>query len=599
MRVVTVLATLLAALVGGRPASAGDAAGASLTLFHNNDGESRLLGDDNFGGAAHFVSTLNGLRSTFAGRDQLTVSSGDNFLAGAAFNASLASGPAGGRTFFDGLALSAIGYDAITLGNHDFDFGPEVLAEFIGFYNANGGTAPFLSSNLDFSAEPALAGLVGGQIAKSTVVTRGAERYGIIGATTTDLPIVSNPGGVVAGAVLPAIQAEVDALIAQGVNKIILSSHLQDLTNELSLVGQLRGVDVVIAGGGDELLINSPNARNTLAQRDGAYPVIATDADGKNVAVVTTVGEYFYVGQLNVEFDPLGDVVNVSGDAHLVSKAAVAPDAGVQSSVVVPLQSAIAATNALQIATTNVFLEHNQGNPGGPRVIRVRETNLGNIVADSFVWAVDNEARGLTPGNTLIGLTNSGGIRDNLDDNTDGVITQGEATAVLPFSNTMAVIGDVSPATLVAMLENSVSAVAADNGRFAQISGIAFDYDPNLPAGGRVLEVRLGDGTLVWNRASGPVFTGVFDVATNSFVAGGGDNYGPSIAGRPTTILSTGYADALIGYLTSSPLVGGLGGFVSASDYPVAGEGRINIVPEPTAAATLLVTLAAALRRRG
>lgn len=584
---------LPAALVAVVIVSQASAQLSSLTIFHNNDGESRLLGDTNFGGVAHFVTTLNGLRAVHAGRDQVTISSGDNFLAGAAFNASLNSGPPGARSFFDAQALAAIQYDAITLGNHDFDFGPAVLREFIDSYTTSGGSAPFLTANLDFSPDASLAPLVGTRIAKSTIVTRGAERYGIIGATTADLPVISSPGAVGVNPVLPAVQAEIDALLALGVNKIVLSSHLQSFNNEMALISQLRGVDVVIAGGGDELLINSPNARNTLAQRNGPYPVTVADADGKNVAVVTTVGEYFYVGQLNVDFDAAGDVVNVSGDAHLVSKSAVAADPTVQSSIVAPLTAAIAANNALQIGTTDVYLEHNAGNPGGPRVIRRRETNLGNLVADAFVWSVDNEARGLTVGNTLIGLTNSGGIRDNLDDNVDGKITQGEAINVLPFANTTAVLGDVDVPTLVAMLEHSVSAVENDNGRFAHISGIGFTYDDTLAPGSRVLDVRLSDGTQVWSRALGIQFAGLFDIATNSFVAGGGDGYGPAVAGLTSTVLTTNYSDALIGYLTSDVASGGLGGVVLASQYPLSGEGRIVAVPEPASAVMLLALLAA------
>lgn len=573
----------------------------SLTIFHNNDGESKLFGDDNFGGAAHFKTTLDDLRAANTGRDQLTISSGDNFLAGAAFNTSLNSGTPGNRTFYDGLALAEIGYDAITLGNHDFDFGPEILAEFITYYNNNGGNGTFLSANLDFSAEASLDALAtGGSIAKSTVITRGTERYGIIGATTTDLDIVSNPGSVGINAVLPAIQAEVTALEGMGVNKIILSSHLQNLNNELSLVSQLSGIDVVIAGGGDELLLNLPNARNSLADRDGPYPLIRQDSDGKNVAVVTTVGEYFYVGELDVEFDANGDVVNASGfsgDARLVDKNSVLPDASIQTNIIDPLNNALAVANATQIATTDVFLEHNEGDPNGPRVIRDRETNLGNLVADAFVWSVEQAGEGLTPGNKVVGIANSGGIRDNLDDNVDGIITQGEAQAVLPFFNLMAVLGGADADVLAAMLENSVSALPG-NGRFAQISGIEFTYDRTAPAGDRVREVRLDDGTVIWTETAGALTSDLFDIATNSFLAGGGDGYADSIIGLPVELItSQTYADALIGYLTADPSQGGLGGVVSGLDYPLAGAGRIVAIPEP--ASLLLTSLAVVLVCRG
>lgn len=558
---------------------AAQAQAASLTIFHNNDGESKLAGDDNFGGAAYFTATLDALRAANSARDQLTISSGDNFLAGASFNASLASGPIGSRTYFDALALSEIGYDAITLGNHDFDYGPEVLADFVNFYNNNGGSAPFLSSNLDFSGEASLQGLVdSGSIAKSTIITRGTETYGIIGATTETLNIVSNPGAVGIGNVLAAVQAQVDVLENQGVNKIILSSHLQSITNEIDLIGQLRGVDIVIAGGGDELLLNVDNARNTAAQAAGPYPLTVQDAEGKNVAVVTTVGEYLYVGKLDVEFDANGEVVNVGGEPVVVNKNTVTPDAEVVNNVINPLNAATAVANATVIASTEVFLEHSESDTNGPRVIRNRETNLGNLIADAFVWAVRNEGTGLTNGNTLIGLTNSGGIREDLDNDQNGQITQGEAQATLPFTNTMAVIKNVDVDTLVAALENAVSAVPTQNGRFGQISGFSFDFNPENAAGDRVRRIRLADGTLVWDSQSGSAFSGLFDVATNSFLAGEGTPDGYNFAGLDKAILSTLYADALIGYLDQ-----GLGGIVTAEAYGLAGDNRINEVPVPAA----------------
>jgi 5'-nucleotidase/UDP-sugar diphosphatase len=590
-----------AALAAGIALACGSASAASLTIFHNNDGESKLFGDASFGGAAYFASTLDALRAANAGRDQLTLSSGDNFLAGAAFNASLATGPLGSRTYFDALVLKEIGYDAITIGNHDFDFGPAVLADFISYYNTQGGTAPFLSANLDFSGESALQSLKNtGSIASSTIVDRGAERYGIIGVTTETLASVSSPGAVGINPVLGAVQAQVTALEAQGVNKIILSSHLQALGNELALIPQLRGVDVVIAGGGDELLINVDNARNTVAQRTGPYPVTAQDADGRNVAVVTTVGEYLYVGSLNVEFDAMGEVVNVAGEPVVVNKATTTPDADIQNNVINPLNAALAAANSTVIATTDVFLEHSAGNTSGPRVIRQRETNLGNLVADAFVWAVTAEGSGLTTGNMLLGFQNSGGIRDDLDNDQNGEITQGEARAVLPFANTLAVLGNVDVNTLVAALENSVSRIqpngSGTDGRFAQISGFAFDYNPLAAAGSRVQAVRLADGTAVWSRSGGAAYTGLFDLATNSFLAGAGTPDGYNFGSASRTLLSTGYADSLIGYIQL-----GLGGEVLAADYGLAGEGRINPVPVPGAVwlfGSALAGLAAARRRR-
>jgi hypothetical protein len=101
----------------------------------------------------------------------------------------------------------------------------------------------------------------------------------------------------------------------------------------------------------------------------------------------------------------------------------------------------------------------------------------------------------------------------------------------------------------------------------------------------------------VWTRSGGASFAGLFDIATNSFLAGSGTPDGYNFGATRRTLLSAGYADSLIAYMTS-PL--GLDGMVSASDYPLAGVGRINPVPVPGAVWLLGSAMAglATLRRR-
>ena len=197
------------------------------------------------------------------------------FGGGPEFSASLARRPA---PFYDIIALNLIGYDAIVLGNHEFDFGPDVLADAI---RGSSSHAPFLSANLDFSREPRLAELVAtGRIASSTILAVNGESVGVIGATTPGLPYLSSPRNVrVEQDVAAVVQREIDALQAAGVNKIIVVSHLQGVAGDLALAAALRGVDVLIAGGGDELLAN---AGNLLLPGDseeifGPVPVAGTE----------------------------------------------------------------------------------------------------------------------------------------------------------------------------------------------------------------------------------------------------------------------------------------------------------------------------------
>ena len=263
----------------GRRAAAQDAPAFCLTILHNNDAESQLLDAgselESYGGAAAFVSLVEQQRASAAAegcsaldagdvpRAVVTLSSGDNFLAGPEFNASLEKGP----PFYDSLVVNAIGYDALAIGNHEFDFGPEVLADFIGGVDAE---VPFLSANLDLSGEPRLQALAdAGRIAGSVVLERAGQQIAVIGATTEDLPFISSPRDVTVGDVAAAVKAEIAGL-PEGVDKVILISHLQSVNEDVALLQQLEGIDVAIAGGGDELLAS--RARRCCRAMQGTSP---------------------------------------------------------------------------------------------------------------------------------------------------------------------------------------------------------------------------------------------------------------------------------------------------------------------------------------
>lgn len=600
------LAAAVAAAILAAASTTGSAS--SLTLFHNNDGESTLLGSNGFGGFDYFITELETARNAAitAGRDVLTLSSGDNFLAGIAFEASQDRRDAAGgigssfgvdsksNNYYDALALAVVGYDAITLGNHDFDFGPTVLADFINGYRAAGGGATFLSANLDFSAEPdlnVLATAAPPVIAKSTVVTAASgERYGIIGATTETIDNISSPGpNIGIDDVVTAIQGQVALLEAAGVNKIILSSHLQSITNEQALVPLLDGVDVVIAGGGDELLANNPDALTSNPQQpniEGPYPVVV-DRSGQAVPIVTTVGEYRYVGQLEVEFDAAGNVTSFGGDPILVNPAASTKATGdrvtaggvtvnIQDDIMAPLAADDAAIRSEVIGVSEIFLN------GVRADIRTRETNLGDLVTDAFVFSAQ-QLGGIAPGtDALIGLTNGGGIRASIN---GGNVTNADVISVLPFANSLVLLNGVSVGDLVAALAHAVSGYPGQNGGFLQVSGISFEFNQYS---GEIMRVLLEDGTEIYNALLGSVLQDLtLAIATNSFTAGGGDGFGMF---APYTALDLGisYGEALRLYVRD-----GLDGLISAADYGDV-EGRISAVPAPAGLALLMIGLAAA-----
>ncbi len=259
------------------------------------------------------------------------LSAGDNFLAGPEFQASLEKGV----PYYDALALDLIGLDAMTIGNHEFDFGPDVLANFIESFGAD--SPPFISANLDVSAEPRLDALADqGTIVRSTVVEERGRRIGIVAATTPDLPFISSPRDVVVDPdLVTTVQAEIDRVMNRGAKIIIFAPHLQGLDDDFALAPLLRGVDLWVAGGGSEVLANDDDLLVPGDVPFGPYPLYVEDAIGRSVPLVTGQGDYRYVGRLVATFDRGGKLVSVnegvSGPVRVAGGSnpdAVAPDPG-------------------------------------------------------------------------------------------------------------------------------------------------------------------------------------------------------------------------------------------------------------------------------
>jgi 5'-nucleotidase len=504
------------------------------------------------------------------------VSSGDNFLAGPEFNASLEKGV----PYYDGIALDLIGYDALAIGNHEFDFGPDVLEDFIRSFERT--APPFLSANLDVSGEPGLSALEAeGRIAHSTVVKVRGEYVGIVGATTEDLSFISSPRNVTVNDVLSSVQAEVDDLLAAGIDKIILVSHLQSIEEDKLLIAQLRGLDVAVAGGGDELLANADDPLLPGDVPVGPYPEIVMDADSREIPVVTTPGDYRYVGRLIVGFDKDGDVVSVddrSGPVRVYSADGIAPDPEIQALVVEPVALSIEEQAANVIGTSGDRLN------GTRALVRSQEMNMANLITDAATWMGTDLAGSFGVPVPDIAMQNGGGIRNSIVIEPGGDITELDIRRVLPFGNFVTIVEGVTTQRLKDLLENGVSAVEFGSGRFAQVGGLCFIWDPTgtpqdqdgqviTVPGTRVQKIVLGDDNCDDGVDDGPVVVdgGAVQIA-NDFSARGGDEW--LLADLPRTSLGVLLDQAVIDYIE-----GPLGGLVGAADYPEFGEGRIVELP--------------------
>jgi len=555
----------------------------TLTLLHNNDGESQLInlgeGLENYGGVAHFKSRADSVKAWADSNSDgwIMLTSGDNFLAGPEWNASLDRG-----IYFDALAIDRLGYHALCIGNHDFDSGPSVLAEFI---DATGKVSSpwFLSCNLDFTDEPALQALVEKKISGSRIFEIGGTVVAVIGATTPNVEFVSTTGNVnVINDVVGEITSEVAEATENGAQIIILVSHMQGIEEDIAMIGKLRDVDIVIAGGGDELLATLPDDQIIPGDESecyGDYPMYSEDANGQLVPVVTTRGNFGYLGVLVAEFDDNGVLLLVDDDnsgprviANEEVDGGVPANVEMMETVVRPVSKYMAALESRIIATSEVKLD------GIRNHVRTQETNEGNLIADALLWsAVQLHERYAAP-RPEIALQNGGGIRN------DSYIPAGEISELntfnmLPFGNTLTIVHDLSPNELKSVMENSVSAEfgGSGTGRYAQIAGFKYEFDLSYPAqrysdnfevescGERVRNAWLDDGTVL-------VVDGVVnedaphvDLATGNFLANGGDQY--PLRHKARTLLGQTDQQALAAYLKHI-------GIVTESAYPLEGQGR-------------------------
>jgi 2',3'-cyclic-nucleotide 2'-phosphodiesterase (5'-nucleotidase family) len=354
------------------------------------------------------------------------------------------------------------------------------------------------------------------------------------------------------------LQPVIDALTAQGIDKIVVAAHMQQIALERELVTLLRGVDVVIAGGSNTLLADATDALRPGDAAADSYPIVTRNADGDPALVVNTDGDYSYVGRLVVSFDADGKVIAdsidpaVSGVYSTTAEGVAAvwgtddPFAdGSKGALVKELAAGvgtvIAAKDGNVFGATDVFLEGRRGE------VRSEETNLGSLSADANLWYAQK-----TDPDVVASIKNGGGIRDSIGTvvtvggdyqelppqanpvagKEAGDVSQLDIESALRFNNGLTLL-TLSADQLLQVVEYGVAAVApgATPGQFIQLGGIAFSYDPDLPAGdrvrslalsneeGKVTETLARDGALVVE-AGKPI-----RVVTLNFLVEGGDGY--------------------------------------------------------------------------
>ncbi|MBW7474701.1 choice-of-anchor I family protein [Paenibacillus oenotherae] len=460
-----------------------------LTVMHTNDTHAHLAD------APRRATLVKQVREE-AG-DSLLLDAGDVFSGDLYF------------TKWFGLAdlafMNYMGYDAMTFGNHEFDQGTGVLASFV-----SQAQFPIVSSNVDLTKDSHMSPLlkaprtiragVSGTVDVAgvypyVVLDVNGRKVGVFGLTTEDTKETSSPGkDVVFNEAAASAADTVAALEAEGINMIIALSHL-GYSRDKELANVVEGIDLIVGG-------------HTHTKLDA--PDIITDSVFGTPTVVVQANEWGkFLGRVDLSFDNKG--ILLTGDGQLQGSllpvnSSVAEDETAKS-MLAPYDAELEVLKKQVIGSAAVVLDGERKN------VRAKETNLGNFIADGML------ARAKALKNAHVAIMNGGGIRASID---EGDITMGELRTVMPFGNTLYVL-DVTGQALKDGLENGISGAKLSDlpGKFPQVAGMRFKWDPSQPAGSKVydVEIKSGSGYTPIN------LTATYRLATNSFVAGGGDGY--------------------------------------------------------------------------
>lgn len=368
--------------------------------------------------------------------------------------------------------MNQMGFDAMTAGNHDFNYGYQRLVEL-----NNRANFPILASNV--------INQDGSHIIDSDkIIEIDGVKIGIFGLATEETKTKSSPAnteGLTFANTIETAQNEVNNLRNQGAQIIICLSHLgedKESKETSTLIAEnVEGIDLIIDGHSHTELQNGRYVGNTLIAQAKAHGyfigdvTLLLDKDNKIVAKSASLKPYARMKHLYANKETLAQIEAVSNENKKVLDQ--------------------------NVGQTSVDLE------GAREMVRTRETNLGNYITDAMIKATGAD----------VAITNGGGIRDSIS---AGNITKGDVLTVFPFTN-FAVTLEVPGSVIKEALEHGLTDAPNSAGKFPQISGMMVKYDSTRQAGDRVTEITIAGEAIDPNKN--------YNLVTNDFMSIGGDGY--------------------------------------------------------------------------
>lgn len=470
----------------------------TVVVLHTNDFHGYLLSTtdankNNVAGAAREATIVDNVRSTFGSSHVLLVDAGD------AIQGATIANLFQGRDVIE--VYNDMGYNVATLGNHEWDYGQDVLKERIAQAHFDYINANVLGVNLGWKA--------------NIIKNIDGINVGLFGIVTSDLPSIVTPSSLTNVTVedpLAAAKEQVTALKGQGANYIIALSHCGydngGAPLDPAIAAGAPGIDLIVGGHSHTVLLKAAMVGKTMIVQTGTAAA--------------------YVGKEVVDFTMYkGRITDRTTSYELVATSSAVPEDPAIKAIIDGYNNQLKEKLGVVIGKALVAL-------GGERAdVRTKETNLGNYVTD---WM-------RTSTGADIAFEDGGSIRVSIP---AGNITVGDVYNVLPFDNILEVL-EVKGSLLKEALENSVGAYPAQSGAFAQISGFSFTFDPSKPKGSRVVSMTK-DGKPMDMDAT-------YKLCVQDYTALGGDGYVMLKGAAVLSKTSVWNRDGLVNYIMAHPEV--------------------------------------------
>jgi len=460
-----------------------------LIIVHTNDTHSRIKAGKYDGmGFAAIATKVKELRDN--NKNVLLFDAGDTF------HGQVISQLNEGASIV--RVMNTMKYDAMVPGNHDFNYGQERLVELDALTDF-----PVIASNVMKEDGSSLLG-------KSRIIYKDGLKIGIFGLATPETLYKTHPNNVkglsflspsiVAEQMVKKLEADTDVIIA--LSHLGLDENTKSEYTSKFVAENVDGIDLIIDGHSHTTLSEGLMVNDTLIVQAGEYDknlgIVSLGFNNNNV--ISKTAKLFTKDEAELIEDNI-DVLNSIEDIEVVNEA----------------------ITSVEVATSDIELI------GERQILRTGQTNLGNLITKAMLEETGAD----------IALTNGGGIRASIN---SGIITKGDVITVLPFGNYV-IKQEVTGQGILEAMEHGLSAYPEAEGFFPHIAGMKVKFDSTKDVGNRVTEIMINGALLDESK--------IYTMATNDFMAAGGDNY-TMFSGLKTVTEFGGLDEILINWMSEN-----------------------------------------------